>query len=595
MKERELDPNGSWPTAESLQIPAAAEELWKAMRGVETELGESPPDEWLVALRSILTDRTRPGAWGGIRGEASGAYLDDTGSAGWVLSSIAKSLRRIAAARTQAGLTPNLKKCKVMTTLPYKCDVHTLLEPLRRRDPNSWPVVTSMKILGIEVVDPSDPALVTAAVKKGLEERVIRPCKMLMKELRAGARPSTAYWVYKRYVEPNAVFYANIYGLFAEAECWIDTDAALDELCMSLAPKDLRAHISRSELALPQRHGGLGIPVLSALSAHMAASQKPFKTYQDAVDAGMKPSRATIAYKRDVAADEYTPVGLEAYYATEIAALNSAVPAGERSAWNRRREQNELRAGSYALNSVPWEEKRSLTHMEWDVLWRLRFGGMSDETKARIDHPPRGHTFRGSRVEEAVMDAIEDVLPPGCVRLWSQPSPEYEPPDHEARCIAAGITLDGWKRADIMTEYRPGATVTLDVSAIHLQCNSRMQRKVDAQIRSVEDEKNGRYAAYYAKFRPLVVSLSGAVSDTAFGAIKEITRLSSRATGPRLDWEKYRWAVEIVQRVAIATVKATALDATRVPCMSRVGGTRGERRSWRAGRTGAQRRSNNMA
>ena len=36
-------------------------------------------------------------------------------------------------------------------------------------------------------------------------------------------------------------------------------------------------------------------------------------------------------------------------------------------------------------------------------------------------------------------------------------------------------------------------------------------------------------------------------------------------TRPRLEWEKHRWAVEIVQRVAIATVKAAAWEATRRP------------------------------
>ena len=60
-----------------------------------------------------------------------------------------------------------------------------------------------------------------------------------------------------------------------------------------------------------------------------------------------------------------------------------------------------------------------------------------------------------------------------------------------------------------------------------------------------------------------MVSLSGAVSDVAFGAVKEIARQASLATNPRLRWEKFQWAVDIVQRVAVATVKAAAWEATR--------------------------------
>jgi len=55
--------------------------------------------------------------------------------------------------------------------------------------------------------------------------------------------------------------------------------------------------------------------------------------------------------------------------------------------------------------------------------------------------------------------------------------------------------------------------------------------------------------------------MNGVVPD-AFGAV---TRESARATKPRLEWEKYRWAMEIVQRISIAAVKAAACEAMRVP------------------------------
>jgi len=239
----------------------------------------------------------------------------------------------------------------------------------------------------------------------------------------------------------------------------------------------------------------------------------------------------------------------------------------ERIAWSRRREQNTLRAGMWAFNSVPWEPDRSLTHCEWDILWRMAFGGLRAETQCRIDQPPRGFAWRGSRVERAVAEAIKEAMPAGTVRTWSQPSPEHYPPDHAARCAAARVTEDGWKRADIAVEVITGEVVTLDVRTVHLQRLSARRSTVDAQVRVIENEKNAKYAAYYTRFRPLVVSLTGAVPETAWGAIKEIARYASRAARPRLEWEKYRWVVDVVQRVAMATVKAVAWEATRELCL----------------------------
>ena len=117
-----------------------------------------------------------------------------------------------------------------------------------------------------------------------------------------------------------------------------------------------------------------------------------------------------------------------------------------------------------------------------------------------------------------------------------------------------------------------GTAVTLDVRTVHLQSASGSQRSVDRQVRAIEKEKTGKFAAYYDRFRPLVIFLNGAVPDTAFGAIKEIPREAARATRPRLEWEQYRWAMKIVQRISIAAVKATALEAMRLPHQVRMFG-----------------------
>ena len=127
-----------------------------------------------------------------------------------------------------------------------------------------------MRVLGVSVVELADTTLASQAVRTALAERVVRPCNMLVEDLGAGARPSTAFWLLHRFVIPNAVFYAQIWGLLTGADVWTEVDAALDALCRTLAPADLRrrfddsdTHALRRELALPQRLGGLGIPIFS--------------------------------------------------------------------------------------------------------------------------------------------------------------------------------------------------------------------------------------------------------------------------------------------------------------------------------------------
>ena len=62
--------------------------------------------------------------------------------------------------------------------------------------------------------------------------------------------------------------------------------------------------------------------------------------------------------------------------------------------------------------------------------------------------------------------------------------------------------------------------------------------------------KRRRYAGYYDVFRPFVISLTDAVTEEAFGAIKKIAKAAAAAYGPRLDWEPYRWAVLILACVS---------------------------------------------
>ena len=122
----------------------------------------------------------------------------------------------------------------------------------------------------------------------------------------------------------------------------------------------------------------------------------------------------------------------------------------------------------------------SIDRVEWDVMWRYTFGGMTAEMRQRLDHPEEGFTFRGRRMEHAVMSAIEECLPTGTVKVWSQPAPERIPPDHVERCARDRCSPEGWKRADIALEFVSGKTIVLDVRTTNTQ--SAISALADARV-----------------------------------------------------------------------------------------------------------------
>jgi hypothetical protein len=65
----------------------------------------------------------------------------------------------------------------------------------------------------------------------------------------------------------------------------------------------------------------------------------------------------------------------------------------------RRLEQNAMRGGTRAFASVPWRRELSIDNVEFDVAWRLVFGGVTDIMTDRIDHAPQTFTWRGERME----------------------------------------------------------------------------------------------------------------------------------------------------------------------------------------------------
>ena len=188
---------------------------------------------------------------------------------------------------------------------------------------------------------------------------------------------------------------------------------------------------------------------------------------------------------------------MEAYFKAAAEALPEGLSTADRRdlAWRQRR--NRLRSAVWAFNAVPWVDELTIDHLEWDVLWRVTFGGVTAEMRRSLDHPDDGFAWRGRRMESAVADAIRECAPPGVVAISSQPAPERFPPDHAERCRRSGTSPDGWKRADIALAFITGTTITLDVRTTNTRsASAHGAASAEAHLRSQERENVAMYAGY---------------------------------------------------------------------------------------------------
>ena len=94
---------------------------------------------------------------------------------------------------------------------------------------------------------------------------------------------------------------------------------------------------------------------------------------------------------------------MDAYHAANALRLRAA--ASDRRDW-RRLEQNTMRGGTRAFVAVPWTQDISIDNTEFDVAWRVIFGGMTSVMTERIDHPEHGFRWRGERMEWAFARAL---------------------------------------------------------------------------------------------------------------------------------------------------------------------------------------------
>ncbi len=452
------------------------------------------------------------------------------------------------------------RKCGLLTAPRWRHLIDAVIEPLRDGDPEAWPVVDAMRVLGVTLADPTDDARAREAVTGSLASAVIAPTERLAREVRAGARKSTALFLLRRYVLPVLSYHQAAWGLLAPPSVWEATDGALEDFAAALCPADLLDRLRdgdtalRAELALPAGTGGLGLARAAVEAPLKAAELWP---RDDAVAAGALTDLVAAAYVRPTAAwtrAEWKPRTIAAHHKDVRARLTGdAVPREDR----RRREQNAMRGGTRAFDAIPWREDLSIDNVEFDVAWRLVFGGVTATMADRIDNPDHGFRWRGERMEWAFAQALHDCLPPAAVVTGEQPAPEMHPPDV--------LVDDAGDRADVDVLTTSGQRFVFDVRTVNVQCRTGLARHASAEAHcaAIEADKRGHYGQLYRRFAPFVITLSGAVSKASAKALMKVVREAARGQRATLDWEPARWLDNVLHRLAVEMIKTSAVVATR--------------------------------
>ena len=433
----------------------------------------------------------------------------------------------------------------------------------------------SMKVLGVTFSDPGDAASAQEALEASLEASVIAPIRRLTREVEEGARKGTALFLLHRYLLPVLAYHQGAWGLLASPDAWHAVDAALDTFCAALCPEDLRGRLYRGsplrrELALPRGLGGLGVPLAAEEAPLVAAGLWP---RDRARAAGARDDLVGTAYRL---ADTGVP-GHRVWKAVTARdvhgkAVKAVHGAADRSV-KRRLEQNvDLRGGTRAFAAVPWRPELSVDNLEFDVAWRLVFGGVTEEMAERVDHPDHGFRWRGERMEWAFAQALHDCLPPGMVVTGEKPAPELSP--------LSATDPDLGDRADVDVLTRNGQRFVFDVRTVNVQRKSALGSTAGAQCGAIEREKRKHYSTLYRDFAPFVITLSGAVSHASAGALMKVIDAAAKGDRSVLDWEPARWLEDVLHRVSVEMVKTVAVIATRAvlpprPAQSAAAGRRG--------------------
>ena len=106
---------------------------------------------------------------------------------------------------------------------------------------------------------------------------------------------------------------------------------------------------------------------------------------------------AATAYRRTegpIDSSAIQPTGMDAYYTAASDSVGEALPRADARRLARRSDRKQLRSAMWAFAGVPWVPELTIDHVEWDVMWRVTFGGMSADMRNRLDHPADGFVWR---------------------------------------------------------------------------------------------------------------------------------------------------------------------------------------------------------
>jgi len=113
---------------------------------------------------------------------------------------------------------------------------------------------------------------------------------------------------------------------------------------------------------------------------------------------------------------------------------------------------------------------------------------------------------------------------------------------------------------DVMLVPPSGRRFTFDVRTVNGACASALTAygTAAAHLAAIERQKTSKYAAYYTNFRPLVITLTGALSEASRRAVNEVAKAAMKSCEWAMEWEPARWADMVSHRMAVAMVRTIA-------------------------------------
>ena len=125
--------------------------------------------------------------------------------------------------------------------------------------------------------------------------------------------------------------------------------------------------------------------------------------------------------------------------------------------------------------AVPWTQDLFIDDTEFDVAWRVIFGGMTSVMTERIDHPEHGFRWRDERMDWAFARALHLIA--------SRPGPRPQGRSHH-RNFVRSAPRNPTSFSDPSDDAHIQATITTNLATAVVEPIRRLTREVDAGARN---------------------------------------------------------------------------------------------------------------